>query len=322
MKKHVWLSAGGLVAVLLSIGTILAAGGPFVISASPLATASNDHGGQIAFTALSQIWIINADGSGQRSLPCDISCGDPSWSPDGQHIALTGWTSLGAKINQIYVMNTDGSDFTVLSPPTLNGSPFSASHPTWSPDGQWIAFKGWRVDSDEGSAIYVMGKDGSGLHALTNPRVFIGVQHPAWSPDGQSIAFDAYRNYPSVDTDIYVMQADGANPHPVTHTGYNIYPTWSPDSRRIAFMSDRNADDYDIYIINSDGTHLHRVTYNPAWDGEPAWSPDGKRLAFASSRQDDASWALYTVNIDSTGLRRVSGDLPVVGPKWRPLPRP
>jgi TolB protein len=219
-------------------------------------------------------------------------------------------------------MNADGSGFTALNAPMLDGAQFRATNPTWSPDGQFIAFAGSRQGRDVDVRIYVMGKDGSGLHALTDPTAVVLPNHPTWSPDGQSIAFDAYHGEASRQQDIYVMQANGTNPHLVTHTGANLNPSWSPDSRRIAFMSARSGGKYNIYIMNADGTNIRRVTYNSSWDGESSWSPDGKRLAFASTRREEEAWALYTVNIDGTGLRRVVGDLPVVDPAWRPAIHP
>ena len=81
---------------------------------------------------------------------------DPSWSPDGRHIAFD--SNRGDKA-EIYVMGSDGSN-----PRRLTDHPAWAALPSWSPDGRHIAFVSERGVSD----IYVIGSDGSNRRNLTN----------------------------------------------------------------------------------------------------------------------------------------------------------
>ena len=69
--------------------------------------------------------------------------------------------------NEIYVMNADGSGQRRLTRnPALDG------YPTWSPDGQKIAFVSQRDDNAKSglvrSEVYVVNADGSGLQRLTH----------------------------------------------------------------------------------------------------------------------------------------------------------
>ena len=83
-------------------------------------------GTRIAFQSHTDIWIMNADGSGQTNLTNSSSIIDshPSWSPDGR-IAFSSERSGSPKL---FVMNADGSSLAGLTtPPT--GSWDSA--PTW-----------------------------------------------------------------------------------------------------------------------------------------------------------------------------------------------
>ena len=79
-------------------------------------------------------------------------------------------------------MNADG---TGVLRRTNNGA--SDYAPTWSPDGQQIAFTS---DRDGNFEIYVMNADGSGQ---TRRRTSNGASDddPSWSPDGQQIAYQA-----------------------------------------------------------------------------------------------------------------------------------
>ena len=66
---------------------------------------------------------------------------------------------------------------------------------------------------------------------------------------------------------------------------------------KIAFATDRDGN-YEIYIMNTDGTGLQRLTDNPADDSNPSFSPDGKKIVFQSNR--DGSFDIYIMNADGT----------------------
>ena len=56
---------------------------------------------------------------------------------------------------------------------------------------------------------------------------------------------------------------------------------------QIAFMSQRDGNP-EIYVMDTDGGNLRRLTNHPGWDFSPSWSPDGKRIAFVSQRDGHA----------------------------------
>jgi dipeptidyl aminopeptidase/acylaminoacyl peptidase len=131
---------------------------------------------------LSGVYVVNADGSGQRRLARNGRA--PAWSPDGRTIAFFS-------DSKIYLMNADGSEHRQLTK-TMRGGRSLA----WSPDGRKLAF------FDKGGPcpicfnLYVVNSDGSGLRNLTRKLWAAGAGSgggptfdPAWSPDGQMIAF-------------------------------------------------------------------------------------------------------------------------------------
>jgi Tol biopolymer transport system component len=127
-------------------------------------------GARIAYTGLTagayQIWVMNADGSGAEPITgtgyLDYF---PSWSPDGSRIA---WTRAplsdqgGGGDPAVYVVDSDGANLTRLAPP-IDSLASSDVFPTWSPDGDLIAFIG-------SSILSVMRPDGSGRGSIGGLR--------------------------------------------------------------------------------------------------------------------------------------------------------
>ena len=170
----------------------------------------------------------------------------------------------------------------------------SDNFPSWSPDGQQIAFAS---DRDGNFEIYVRDADRSNLRRLTNN----GDRdvYPSWSPDGQQIAFVSNRDG---NFEIYVMDADGSNPENRTNNpASDSAPSWSPDGL-IAFMSNRDGNS-EIYVIGWGvfSRLTHDPTDAPAWDRFPSWSPDGQQIAFASDREGD-SFEIYVMDADGSDM--------------------
>ena len=99
--------------------------------------------------------------------------------------------------SEIYVMDIDGSN-----PLRLTSDPALDYDPSWSPDGDRIAFVSNRNRGQE--QIFVMDSDGQNVTGLTSQWTH---QQPAWSPDGEKIAY--VRNQGG--RQVWVMDADGGN---------------------------------------------------------------------------------------------------------------
>ncbi|MGB7537674.1 MAG: DPP IV N-terminal domain-containing protein [Anaerolineales bacterium] len=244
--------------------------------------AWSPDGKRIAFTAYrddsSDIYFVNADGSELTRITDQPAPDlDPAWSPDGERIAFTSlrddpsWAVCITTCKfEIYIMDADGSNVGRLTDTRVG-----AWDPTWSPDGSRIAF----TSRSNGTAdIFVMDSDGSNLIRLTDTPGWDFL--PAWSPDGEHIAFGSDRGG---QDSIYVMDSDGSNVKRLTDApGGDWYPAWSPDGTRIAFASVRDSINaatcksdcnYEIYIMNSDGSDVRRLTDTPGSESSPVWQP-------------------------------------------------
>jgi Tol biopolymer transport system component len=140
------------------------------------------HGSKIVFTSdrtgTWQVWLMNADGSGQHQLTFDPLPKDqvPDWSPDGSKIAYLADThgiadTVSPSWGDIWVMNADGS----AQHPITSGATYYGT--AWSPDGTRIA----TMNMPTRTVYTVNAADGS------DPQVVhgLGLQFvPGWQPRG------------------------------------------------------------------------------------------------------------------------------------------
>jgi len=135
-------------------------------------------GGQILFAADlaggAQLFLADAGGSNVRQLT-DIEGlrGRSDWSPTGAFLV----TYVGPSWHrEIVLLDLEGS---ILANPTEGGNNLA---PSFSPDGEWIAFTSYRdhYQDENGCEIYIMRKDGSDLRRLTN-NDYCDWQ-PRWGP--------------------------------------------------------------------------------------------------------------------------------------------
>ena len=261
-----------------------------------------------------EIYVMEVDGNNQRRLTNNPNLDThPSWSPDGKRIAFSSdrdghFDMPGGLPNyEIYVMDADGGNQR-----NLTNDPDNDSSPSWSPDGERIAFSS---DRDGNYEIYLMEVDGNNQQRLTDNDFYD--THPSWSPDGKRIAFSSWRDGHFIgefglSSEIYVMDADGKNTRRLTNNRKSdLSPSWSPDGKQIAFKSDRKGDEvnYEIYVMDADGGNLQRLTNNRVDDWSPSWSPDGERIVFASNTDGNhENHEIYVMDNDGGNQQKLTNN--------------
>ena len=257
-------------------------------------------------------------------------------SPDGTKLVYEEQSlSTEQPIRQVHrlvVRSITADDFSAPSEPQVlieEPSRLWARYyqPTWSPDGNWIAFYRredlparyakrklsdfWRPQSpiklEKPDGVYMISAAGDRMRFLApadldvskGGELLLLPSGLSWSPDGRSLA---YVSWEGKHSDIYIVSLETGQVEPFTvdHKD-NMYPAWVPDGKQIAFQSTRGR-----------GGWLGAVStwVKPVNGGEPismgrsvilpVWSPNGKMVTYVD-RAPNTTNGIVVTRVDADG---------------------
>ncbi len=162
----------------------------------------------------------------------------PVWSPNGRQIAFTRLTNEGAAIYTIPSLG--GQEARLIGPVDVTlPSPSFLAIPSWSPDGDWLAF----VETAAGTGRIVrLSLDTLEEEPLTSPpEDSAGDHQPLYSPDGTQLAFVRSGSKVLGDLDVWVQPANGGEIRQLTFGRYDWLwlSSWTPDGAEIVFAVSR-----------------------------------------------------------------------------------
>jgi len=229
-------------------------------------------------------------------------------APDRKHAAVEIWNS-----------EREGRDLFLLDLMTgvtsrLTFDPIDAFQPTWSPDGQLLAFSRPTPGPPD---VAVLSLDSS-----APPRILLaapGVQAPEhWSPDGQRLAIVNVGAEGSTGREVWLLSMDGSHVRLRDTPAESLNARFSPDGRFIAYVSYESGN-AEVYVAPATGAGPSR-RLSRAGGFTPRWRGDGRELFF---EQPDSVIAAVNPFTDAPapqllmhlgGMSPTDAEFPRVGP--------
>ena len=227
-----------------------------------------------------------------------VGFGEPVVSPDGRKV----------------VVNRRGITVATLATGASKRiGPGDESTAAWSPDAKRLVFAG----RDKG--LYVADVDGTHKRTLLSSSL---ISTPAWSPDGRWIAFARQIGYGP--TELYAVHPDGSGLRWLSRYTPSANLAW-PRNGELAFIGTRGDEERThLVLVDVDARRVDVMRWRlggGAGSGEVAWSPDGRRIAYAATNGDEDPSAIYVVDADGSGRRRLTPPRPRQydeSPVWSP----
>ncbi|WP_273567365.1 S9 family peptidase [Maribacter halichondriae] len=284
---------------------------------------------------LSNLWIINFDGSNNRPLTTgNHNNVSPRWSRDGKKLV---YRSNGEDSKtKLYMMWLDTKE----SVPLTN-TPQAPSNVSWSYDNRHLAFTMFVPENHESivklpqkpegakwndppkyiddmtyradgagylksghNQIFILSTDGGTPRQLTSSQNNHG--GPVWSKDNSSLYFSANlhknKEFEPANSEIYKLEVKSGKIDTLTNRfGPDDGITLSPDGKKIAYTGfDDTFQGYQVsklYLMNADGTKVQELSKDFDRDVQNVqWAADGKGLYFQYDDKGDTKIGSITLN--------------------------
>ena len=137
---------------------------------------------------------------------------------------------------------------------------------------------------------------------------------PRFHPDGNKLIMSLAQDG---STNIFEMDLLSRATRQLTNTIHiDTAPSYSPDGKKIVFESDRDGGRQQLFIMDSDGRKVKRISYNKGRYATPVWSPRGDVIAFTKMLAGE--FFIGIMRTDGTAERLLARGFLVEAPTWAP----
>jgi Tol biopolymer transport system component len=210
----------------------------------------------------------------------------------------------------------------------------------FSRDGKWLIFQA-RPNNEPADQIFIMGIDGKNKRMVSTGTGWTTCSY--FFPNGKEILYTSTHEaspeapprpdrkkgyvwpiYPTAK--IYKASRDGKILKCLTPwDGYNAEATVSPDGKKIIFTSSKDGD-LDLYVMDSTGKNVKRITNTLGYDGGAFFSHKGKLICWRAARPKTeeeiaqyksllsenlvmpAKLEIFVANADGTNVRQLTNN--------------
>jgi eukaryotic-like serine/threonine-protein kinase len=212
-----------------------------------------------------------------------ISADSVSFSKDGQWVAYVSFPE-----GTLWKSKLDGSQRIQLTYP-----PLTAVFPSWSPDGQQIAFYGIRLP--QRAKLYTVATEGGTPREML-PQDSAEESDPTWSPDGTRIAFGGSPT--DVTATIRILDVKTHQISTLPDSKGLFSPRWSPDGRNIVAMPFHSRSLALFDFATQKWEEIAKISM-----GFPNWSKNGDYVYFLHEENQPS---VMRVHIRDRKLERVA----------------
>ena len=256
------------------------------------------------------------------------------WAPDGKRIIFQS-TRDGHACDQIYIMNSDGSNVHMVS--TGKGVTtcgyfladnkhivYASTHqsgetcpprPDRSKGYVWAVYPGFD--------IYLATDTGKILKKLTSAPGYDAEATINWKTNKM-----VFTSLASGDLELWTMKPDGSGKKRITTSeGYDGGAVFSRDGSKLVWRANHPGTPegmasyhqllgenlttpmkMELFLADGNGANAKPITSFGCASFAPTFTPDGKKILFSSNKHkcDSSEFELYIINTDGTGLEQVT----------------